>query len=317
MKLDQPIPYLHGLPLVACQPLSDSEREELRQRSAANGKRLVVLGVAGLICVLAFIQVAVNAFLPGELCFFVLAFLVVTLALTWVQLSQARSLYSDAAGAIHRLTFRGRPRRRWPLDRRHVREMVVYTPGWLRVTPDTPRAIQVCRVGSVSYAAPARRSSPGLMTSNEYEELLFRTDRMLTMGSWRSLLGGVILGAFLYMSVQARLELMGVFVFGLGSLLGFKVFWGGVAMFRLGLKMDSDCQRGPILTACSATSGALAHASLRYPILERSLYQVESLPCGVVWTVDGRPAPWRMSGGVPDYVPPNCLAAPPVLVRQP
>lgn len=317
MKFDQPIPYLNGLPLVACQPLSDSEREELRRRSEASAKRVVWLGVAGAIAGLGFIQVAANALLPGEVCFAVLAFLIITIAVAWVQLSQARSLYADAAGAIHRLTFRGRPRQRWPFDQRREREVVVYTPGWLKFTTDRIVGIQACRIGSVSYAAPARRSSPGLMTSNEYEELLFRTDRMLSMGSWWCLLGGVILGAFMYMSVQARLDWLGVLVFGLGSLFGFKVLWRGISMFRLGLKMDCDCQRGPILTACSAASGALAHASLRHPILERSLYQVESLPCGVVWTVDGRPAPWRMSGGVPDYVPPNCLAAPPVLVRHP
>lgn len=317
MNLDQPIPYLHGLPLVACQPLSDSERVELRRRSVVSGNRLVLLGVAGIIGVLAFIQLAISAFLPGEVCFFVLAFLLVAIALTWVQLSQARSLYSDAAGAIHRLTFRGRPRRRWPFDRRQVQEVVVYTPGWLKVTPETAVVIQACRIGSVSYAAPERRSSSGLLTSNEYEELLFRTDRMLTMGSWRSLLGGVILGAFLYMSVQARLDWLGVLVFGLGSLLGLKVLWGGLAMFRLGLKMDSDCQRGPTLSTSSAASEAFAEASLRYPILERSLYHVEFLPCGVVWTLDGKPAPWRMTGGVPQYVPPGCLAVPPILVRQP
>lgn len=316
MQNDQPIPYLQGMPLVACSPLSESERSVLRGRAASYARRLVPIGIAGAMGGLLLIQLIINSVVYAGVYFVLLVVLALGLAIAWVRHDHVRRLYTDAASASQRLVFRGQRRRFWMFGRR-TEEVVVVTPGWIALPSKGGGGVRACRMGSVAYTSPARREANGSLTPNEYDELLFRTDRLLSLGVWRALFGCVLCGYLFYAASQMSLPWYGVLLFGLGSLFGLHSLREGWSMFRLGLKMDADCQRGAVLTTISATSPGLAHASLRYPILERSLSRVEFLPCGVVWSLDGKPAPWRLRGNAPDFVPPSALVPPALLVRRP
>ena len=298
--------YVDGLPLVRIEPATDEDREwveESRKRRLENAqywkkraagffilalfawfvsqgevKFLGFLGLAGLACAIYFCyQYCARLRQPKE---------------RWV--FEGRR----AARPVRRILLWS-PRRRLP-----AKNVVVLMPGGYVANADGAKARRLRKVKPRVVAQPGAVGERGLTDSErqEFDNLIKKT---------REMANAKILVVF-FLSAKAVIELGPLWfpLIAAGALALLELARVGPGRFRFlhRIKWASGRQKVTISIRSPAFAAALdEHTD---PDLDAAMRQIEVLESGLLWTVDDRPAAWRIYGKTPVFVQKSILALP-------
>lgn len=301
--------YAEGIPLVRIEPATEEDREwveEQRKAAKADLRHWTEAGMASGF--LAAIPATLAVFGGFER----LAICAAILLAPWIVVVVKKRVLSGLVNHEERWVFEGRraarpvrrillwsPRRRLP-----AKNLVVLMPGGNIASADGSKARSLRKVKPRVVAQPGAVGERGLTDPErqEFDNLIKET---------RETASAKVLVVF-FLSAKAVIE-FGPLWFPLiaaGALALLEFARVGPGRFRFLSRNRMPNRR--IVRTISIRSPAFAAALDEHtdPDLDAAMRQIEVLESGLLWTVDDRPAAWRIYGTTPVFVPKSILALP-------
>jgi hypothetical protein len=190
------------------------------------------------------------------------------------------------------------------LKRSHKSSATLLYPSWILEDEGSFRPLPP---GSIAFVGLDRHSIPGILSLDELQELRFRRERLESRSTWRlaAFLLAPVNGYWLLrvgLSDRTPLALGLQAAMGLAFLFGLESLWYGLRGACAAKKLARDAEQGQ-LVSLSSTSREVVDATRKQPLLLHALSEVEILGSGAIWSIDGKPASWRVHGTVPEFFP--------------
>lgn len=283
-----PTPYYRGMPLVDVSSLSAQERDEYSgiERRLMKGVHrawqlmltLMVLGVVPLFLGM----IPLGSYFLFMITLTVIA-LVIAARLEWLATSFRKAADCDG---------------RWTFGRDGVDLLV---PGWVVVSG--PKRLRRLDSAHLAWVGPEDDRTRSRLESLEKQELVYRQNRLIRISAVQLLGTLLAILAVMFAASGASLSIQSwalfAAMFTVGAELGRKGLMGFAATYR----MEHDASGHIVPKRVAATEPAMQGASSRVPELLGCLHNIEVLPSRLLWTVDGKPAKWRVQNTVPTFVP--------------
>lgn len=283
-----PSPFYRGMPLVAVRDLSLQERDEFA--SVERHLMHLVHSVWRVMITLMFIGVVplgIGVISLGA--YFVIMILLTLIALVIAaRLEWLATAFRKAADCDGRWTF--------------GRDVELLVPGWIVVRgPQHVRRLDSAHLAWVG--GEDDRPTRSRLEALEKQELVYRQNRLIRISAMQLLGTLLAILAVMFAASGAGLSILSwalfAAMFTVGAELGRKGLMGFAATYR----MEHDGSGLIVPKRVAAAEPAMQGASSRVPELLGCLYSIEVLPSRLLWTVDGKPAQWRVQNTTPTFVP--------------
>lgn len=280
------------MPLVEVSSVSPRERDEF----SAIERRLMrgvhrVWRIMLTLMVLGVVPLFLGMIPLGDYFLFMITLTVIALVIA-ARLEWLATSFRKAADCDGRWSFGG--------------DADLLVPGWIVVRG--PQQVHRLDSADLAWVGGEDDRTRNRLEALEKQELVYRQNRLMRISA-AQLLGSLLaILAVMFAATGAGLSILtwALFaaMFTVGAELGRKGLMGFAATYR----MEHDASGTIVPKRIAAADPAMQGASSRVPELLGCLYSIEVLPSRLLWTVDGKPAKWRVQNTTPTFVPKSLVS---------
>lgn len=291
-----PLPYLRGAPLVEVRGVPEEELQSFRDRARALEKGIHLTWRVSLSVMLILVLPLVMGALDIGSYFIAIALLTLLTVAVTARMEYIAKIVRRASNSDQRWIFHGRTPAQ-PTD--------LLVPGWVTESPTGDLRPLDSRM--LAWVDPRRARMAGKADTLESQELKYRHSKLVGHSALQVL--GIVPLVIALAMAAGRWPLTWLQWLWAATLflVGIEATRRGIAGLFAAWRLARDAETAPTVTFVSAAVPEMQGASGRIPELLGCLHGIEVLPSRLIWSVDGRPARWRVQNTTPTFAPKRLL----------